>query len=99
MFCGHCDHEMSLAWMMWANGKPKLSTEPFKFWTLAGGVGRLTNILAEKLAARGATIMLDTEVRSLAADAKGEGQRRQSYPNPQHRSTTHLMLSRGYVPT
>jgi protoporphyrinogen/coproporphyrinogen III oxidase len=70
MFCGYSDHEMSLAWMMWANGKPKLSTEPLKFWTLAGGVGRLTNTLAAKLADRGATIMLDTEVRSLTAGAK-----------------------------
>jgi protoporphyrinogen/coproporphyrinogen III oxidase len=71
MFCGYSDHEMSLAWMMWANGKPKLSTDPLKFWTLAGGVGRLTSTLADKLSDRGAVIMLDTEVRSLTADAHG----------------------------
>ncbi len=71
MFCGYSDHEMSLAWALWANGMPNLSTKPVKFWTVAGGVGRLTNTLAEKLAARGATIMLDTEVRSLTAAANG----------------------------
>jgi protoporphyrinogen/coproporphyrinogen III oxidase len=71
MFCGYSDHEMSLAWMMWANGKPKLSTDPLRFWTLAGGVGRLTSTLAQKLAERGATVLLDTEVRSLTAEAHG----------------------------
>jgi protoporphyrinogen/coproporphyrinogen III oxidase len=71
MFCGYSDHEISLAWMMWANGMPNLSTTPAKFWTIAGGVGRLTTALAEKLVARGATIMLDTEVRSLTTDAHG----------------------------
>ena len=71
MFCGYSDHEMSLAWMMWANGKPKLSFGPLRFWTLKGGGGRLANTLAQKLADQGTKIMLKTEVRSLTADANG----------------------------
>jgi protoporphyrinogen/coproporphyrinogen III oxidase len=71
MFCGYSDGELSLAWMLWANGMPKLDMEPLKFWTIAGGVGRLTGTLAQKLTARGATIMMETEVRSLTADANG----------------------------
>ena len=71
MFCGYSDHEMSLAWMMWANGKPKLSFGPLRFWTLKGGGGRLANTLAQKLADQGTKVMLKTEVRSLTADANG----------------------------
>jgi protoporphyrinogen/coproporphyrinogen III oxidase len=71
MFCGYSDHEMSLAWMLWSNGIPKLNTEPLKFWTLTGGVGRLTRTLADKMSDRGAAIKLDTEVCSLTAVANG----------------------------
>jgi protoporphyrinogen/coproporphyrinogen III oxidase len=71
MFCGYSDHEVSLAWMLWANGMPSLNTDPVKFWTVTGGVGRLTSTLAEKMTARGATIMLGTGVRSLTVDADG----------------------------
>jgi protoporphyrinogen/coproporphyrinogen III oxidase len=70
MFCGYSDHEMSLAWMLWASGMPSLSTAPLKFWTITGGVGRLTSTLASKISERG-TIRLSTEVRSLTADANG----------------------------
>jgi protoporphyrinogen/coproporphyrinogen III oxidase len=71
MFCGYSDHELSTAWMLWASGIPSLSAAPLKFWTIAGGVGRLTSTLASKLAERSGTIMLGTEVRSLTADATG----------------------------
>jgi protoporphyrinogen/coproporphyrinogen III oxidase len=71
MFCGYSDQEISLAWMLWANGMPKPNMDPIRFWTIAGGVGRLTGTLAERLAAGGATIKLETEVRSLTADANG----------------------------
>jgi protoporphyrinogen/coproporphyrinogen III oxidase len=71
MFCGYSDHEMSIAWMIWANGMPKLNTEPLKFWTLAGGVGRLTQTLADRLIERGATIKLNTEVCSLTSASNG----------------------------
>jgi protoporphyrinogen/coproporphyrinogen III oxidase len=71
MFCGYSDHEMSIAWMLWASGMPSLSTAPLKFWTIAGGVGRLTSTLASKISEHSGTIMLGTEVRSLTADADG----------------------------
>jgi protoporphyrinogen/coproporphyrinogen III oxidase len=71
MFCGYSDDEMSLAWMLWASGMPSLSTAPLKFWTIAGGVGRLTSTLASKIAEGSGTIVLGTEVRSLTADANG----------------------------
>ncbi|WP_407941518.1 FAD-dependent oxidoreductase [Nocardioides okcheonensis] len=71
MFCGYGDHEVSLAWMMWANGIPSLSTQPIKFWTVAGGVGHLATTRADELRASGATIKLGTEVRSLTCEPNG----------------------------
>jgi protoporphyrinogen/coproporphyrinogen III oxidase len=65
MFCGFADHEVSLAFMLWANGKPTMSSKPLQWWTLAGGVGRLTETLAQRLVERGASIRLDVAVRAV----------------------------------